>query len=136
MLASEAGLERLGVQPLARYVAGASAGVHPDVMGIGPVPAVGRVLARSGWKLADLQSAELNEAFAAQALAVVDRIGIDPGLVNPSGGAIALGHPLGCSGARIVTTLVHRVHRDRLRRGLAAMCVGVGQGTAVLIEGI
>ena len=136
VLASEAGLERLGVQPLARYVAGASAGVHPDVMGIGPVPAVGRVLARSGWKLADLQSAELNEAFAAQALAVVDRIGIDPGLVNPSGGAIALGHPLGCSGARIVTTLVHRVHRDGLRRGLAAMCVGVGQGTAVLIEGI
>ena len=136
VLASEAGLERLGVQPLARYVAGASAGVHPDVMGIGPIPAVGRVLQRSGWKLADVQSAELNEAFAAQALAVVDGIGIDPGLVNPSGGAIALGHPLGCSGARIVTTLVHRVHREGLRRGLAAMCVGVGQGTAVLIEGI
>jgi acetyl-CoA acetyltransferase family protein len=136
VLASEAGLERLGVQPLARYVAGASAGVHPDVMGIGPIPAVGRVLERSGWKLADVETAELNEAFAAQALAVVDGIGIDPGLVNPSGGAIALGHPLGCSGARIVTTLVHRVHRDGLRRGLAAMCVGVGQGTAVLIEGI
>ena len=136
VLASEAGLERLGVQPLARYVAGASAGVHPDVMGIGPIPAVGRVLQRSGWKLADVQSAELNEAFAAQALAVVDGIGIDPDLVNPSGGAIALGHPLGCSGARIVTTLVHRVHREGLRRGLAAMCVGVGQGTAVLIEGI
>ncbi|HEX4789587.1 MAG TPA: thiolase family protein [Actinospica sp.] len=136
VLASEAGLARLGVEPLARYVAGASAGVHPDVMGVGPIPAVGRVLARSGWKLEDVRSAELNEAFAAQALAVVDGIGIDPELVNPSGGAIALGHPLGCSGARIVTTLVHRMRREGLRRGLAAMCVGVGQGTAVLIEGI
>jgi acetyl-CoA acyltransferase len=136
VLASEAGLARLGVQPLGRYVAGASAGVHPDVMGIGPIPAVGRVLARAGWKPGDVQTAELNEAFAAQALAVVDGIGIDPGLVNPSGGAIALGHPLGCSGARIVTTLIHRMHREGLRRGLAAMCVGVGQGTAVLIEGV
>jgi acetyl-CoA acetyltransferase family protein len=136
VLASEAGLARLGVEPLARYVAGASAGVHPDVMGVGPIPAVGRVLARSGWKLQDVQSAELNEAFAAQALAVVDGIGIEPDLVNTSGGAIALGHPLGCSGARIVTTLVHRMHREGLRCGLAAMCVGVGQGTAVLIEGI
>ena len=136
VLASEAGLARLGVQPLARYVAGASAGVHPDVMGIGPIPAVGRVLARSGWKVGDVQTAELNEAFAAQALAVVDGLDLDPGLVNPSGGAIALGHPLGASGARIVTTLVHRLRREGLRRGLAAMCVGVGQGTAVLIEGI
>jgi acetyl-CoA acetyltransferase family protein len=136
VLASEAGLAKLGVEPLARYVAGASAGVHPDVMGIGPIPAVGRVLARSGWKIEDVQTAELNEAFAAQALAVMDGIGIDPDLVNPSGGAVALGHPLGCSGARIVTTLVHRMRREGLRRGLAAMCVGVGQGTAVLIEGI
>jgi len=136
VLASEAGLARLGVEPLARYVAGASAGVHPDIMGIGPIPAVGRVLKRSGWKLDDVQTAELNEAFAAQALAVVDGLGIDPEIVNPSGGAIAIGHPLGCSGARIVTTLIHRVHREGLRRGLASMCVGVGQGTAVLIEGI
>ena len=136
VLASEAGLARLGVEPLARYVAGASAGVHPDIMGIGPIPAVGRGLKRAGWKLDDVQTAELNEAFAAQALAVVDGIGIDPEIVNPSGGAIAIGHPLGCSGARIVTTLIHRVHREGLRRGLASMCVGVGQGTAVLIEGI
>jgi acetyl-CoA acetyltransferase family protein len=136
VLASEAGLARLGVEPLARYVAGASAGVHPDVMGVGPIPAVGRVLARSGWKLEDVQTAELNEAFAAQALAVIDGIGIDPELVNPSGGAIAIGHPLGGSGARIVTTLIHRMRREGLRRGLASMCVGVGQGTAVLIEGI
>jgi len=136
VLASEAGLARLGVEPLARYVAGASAGVHPDIMGVGPIPAVGRVLSRSGWKIEDVQTAELNEAFAAQALAVMDGIGIDPELVNPSGGAIAIGHPLGGSGARIITTLVHRMRREGLRRGLATMCVGVGQGTAVLIEGI
>jgi acetyl-CoA acyltransferase len=136
VLVSEAGLDRLGVEPLARYVAGASAGVHPDIMGVGPIPAVGRVLSRSGWKIGDVQTAELNEAFAAQALAVMDGIGIDPELVNPSGGAIAIGHPLGGSGARIVTTLIHRMRREGLRRGLATMCVGVGQGTAVLIEGI
>jgi acetyl-CoA acyltransferase len=136
VLASERGLALLGAEPLARYVVGSSAGVSPDVMGIGPIPAVGRVLERSGWKLEDVETAELNEAFAAQALAVADGIGIDPELVNPSGGAIALGHPLGCSGARIVTTLVHRMRREGLRQGLAAMCVGVGQGTAVLIEGI
>jgi len=137
VLASESGLARLGVEPLARYVAGASAGVHPDIMGVGPIPAVGRVLARSGWKSGDVQTAEINEAFAAQALAVMDGLGIDPELLaNPSGGAIALGHPLGGSGARIITTLVHRMRREGLRRGLATMCVGVGQGTAVLIEGV
>jgi acetyl-CoA acyltransferase len=136
VLVSEEGLARLGVEPLARYVAGASAGVHPDVMGIGPIPATERVLNRSGWKIADVEAAELNEAFAAQALAVVDGLGIDPELVNPYGGAIALGHPLGCSGARIVTTLVHRMRREGRRRGLATMCVGVGQGTAVLLEAV
>ncbi|HEV2640979.1 MAG TPA: acetyl-CoA C-acyltransferase [Actinocrinis sp.] len=134
VLASEAGLARLGAEPLARYVAGASAGVHPDVMGVGPIPATAKVLARSGWKIGDLAAAELNEAFAAQALAVLDGIGIDPGIVNTRGGAIALSHPLGCSGARILTTLVHRMQQQDLRRGLAAMCVGVGQGTAVLVE--
>ncbi|HEU5426208.1 MAG TPA: acetyl-CoA C-acyltransferase [Actinocrinis sp.] len=134
VLVSERGLADLGVEPLARYVAGASAGVHPDVMGVGPIPATQKVLARSGWSIADLDTAELNEAFAAQALAVVDGIGIEPAIVNPDGGAIALGHPLGCSGARIVTTLVHRMRREGHRRGLATMCVGVGQGTAVLLE--
>jgi len=94
------------------------------------------VLSRSGWKTADVETAELNEAFAAQALAVVDGLGIDPEIVNPYGGAIALGHPLGCSGARIVTTLVHRMRREGRRRGLATMCVGVGQGTAVLLEAV
>jgi acetyl-CoA acyltransferase len=136
VLASEEGLARLGVQPLARYVAGASAGVHPDVMGVGPIPATERVLNRAGWKISDVETAELNEAFAAQALASIDGVGIDAALVNPYGGAIALGHPLGCSGARIVTTLVHRMRREGQRRGLAAMCVGVGQGTAVLLEGV
>jgi acetyl-CoA acyltransferase len=136
VLVSEEGLARLGVEPLARYVAGASAGVHPDVMGVGPIPATAKVLGRSGWGIGDLDTAELNEAFAAQALAVIDGLGIDPAIVNPDGGAIALGHPLGCSGARIVTTLVHRMRREGLRRGLAAMCVGVGQGTAVLLEAV
>jgi len=134
VLVSEEGLARLGVEPLARYVAGASAGVHPDVMGIGPVPATGRALARAGWKIDDLAAAELNEAFAAQALASADALGIDPEIVNTRGGAIALGHPLGCSGARILTTLVHRMAQQGLGRGLATMCVGVGQGTAVLVE--
>ncbi|MFJ6907802.1 thiolase family protein [Streptomyces griseoluteus] len=134
LLVSEDALEELGLESLGRYVAGASAGVHPDVMGIGPVPATRKALARVGWSVDDLQEAELNEAFAAQALASVDQLGIDPGLVNPTGGAIALGHPLGCSGARILTTLLHRMRRTGAGRGLATMCVGVGQGSAVLVE--
>ncbi|MFI8461981.1 thiolase family protein [Kitasatospora sp. NPDC085464] len=140
VLVSEEALRDLGLQPLGRYVAGASAGVHPDVMGIGPVPATAKVFGRAGWTLADLETAELNEAFAAQALASADGIGFDPEqadeLVNPSGGAIALGHPLGGSGARILTTLLHRMRRTGARRGLATMCVGVGQGTAVLVENV
>ncbi|MGW1172605.1 thiolase family protein [Kitasatospora sp. NPDC002543] len=138
LLVGEEALRDLGLRPLGRYVAGASAGVHPDVMGIGPVPATAKVLARAGWTLADLDTAELNEAFAAQALASADGIGFSPEqaeeVVNPSGGAIALGHPLGGSGARILTTLLHRMRRTGARRGLATMCVGVGQGTAVLVE--
>ncbi|RKE22598.1 thiolase family protein [Streptomyces sp. TLI_171] len=134
LLVSERALAELQLEPLGRYVAGASAGVHPDVMGIGPVPATRRVLERTGWKLTDLDTAEFNEAFAAQALASVGELGIDPELVNPSGGAIALGHPLGCSGARILTTLLHRMRRTGAHRGLATMCVGVGQGSAVLVE--
>ncbi|UWZ37667.1 thiolase family protein [Dactylosporangium roseum] len=134
VLMSEDALRRSGLEPLGRYVAGASAGVHPDVMGIGPVPATRKVLDRAGWKLGDVRQAELNEAFAAQALAVVDQLGIDPEIVNPDGGAIAIGHPLGCSGARILTTLLHRMRRTGDTRGLATMCVGVGQGSAVLVE--
>ncbi|MEU2441451.1 thiolase family protein [Streptomyces rubradiris] len=134
LLVSEEALNELGLESLGRYVAGASAGVHPDVMGLGPVPATQKVLRRAGWETGDLQEAELNEAFAAQALACVDQLGLDPGLVNPTGGAIALGHPLGCSGARILTTLLHRMRRTGAQRGLATMCVGVGQGSAVLVE--
>jgi acetyl-CoA acyltransferase len=134
LLVSEEALNDLGLESLGRYVAGGSAGVHPDVMGIGPVPATRKVLARAGWSIDDIAEAEFNEAFAAQALACVDQLGIDPALVNPTGGAIALGHPLGCSGARILTTLLHRMRRTDAARGLATMCVGVGQGSAVLVE--
>ncbi|MGW5662536.1 thiolase family protein [Streptomyces sp. NPDC003758] len=134
LLVSEEVLDELGLDSLGRYVAGASAGVHPDVMGIGPVPATEKALARVGWTIGDVQEAELNEAFAAQALACADRLGLDPELVNPTGGAIALGHPLGCSGARILTTLLHRMRRTGAARGLATMCVGVGQGSTVLVE--
>lgn len=134
VLVSEEVLRELDLESLGRYVAGASAGVHPDVMGIGPVPATRKVLARAGWEIGDVEEAEVNEAFAAQALACVDLLGIDPERVNPTGGAIAFGHPLGCSGARILTTLLHRMRRTGAGRGLATMCVGVGQGSAVLVE--
>ncbi|SDO21830.1 thiolase family protein [Actinacidiphila guanduensis] len=134
LLVSEEALEEFGLESLGRYVAGASAGVHPDVMGLGPVPATRRALARLGRDIDSVQTAEFNEAFAAQALAAVRLLGIDPELVNPTGGAIALGHPLGCSGARILTTLLHRMRRTGATRGLATMCVGVGQGSAVLVD--
>ncbi|MFF1719214.1 thiolase family protein [Streptomyces sviceus] len=134
LLVSEEALNDLGLESLGRYAAGASAGVHPDVMGIGPVPATRKALARVDWSIGDIEEAEFNEAFAAQALACVDELGIDPDRVNPTGGAIALGHPLGCSGARILTTLLHRMRRTGAARGLATMCVGVGQGSAVLVE--
>ncbi|MCF2533868.1 thiolase family protein [Yinghuangia soli] len=135
MLVSADVADELGLTPLGRYVAGASQGVHPDIMGIGPVPAVLRVLERAGRRaVEDVDTIELNEAFAAQAIACVRELRMDPAVVNPQGGAIALGHPLGCSGARILTTLLHRMQRTGARRGLASMCVGVGQGTAVLVE--
>ncbi|MGK4584331.1 thiolase family protein [Kitasatospora sp. HPMI-4] len=134
LLVSEEVLRELELEPLGRYVGGASAGVHPDVMGIGPVPATRKLLGRVGWQVADIEEAEFNEAFAAQALACIGELGFDPELVNPTGGAIALGHPLGSSGARILTTLLHRMRRTGARRGLATMCVGVGQGSAVVVE--
>ncbi|WP_042409411.1 acetyl-CoA C-acyltransferase [Streptacidiphilus carbonis] len=134
LLVSEEALAELGLEPMGRYVAGASAGVNPDVMGIGPVPAVRRVLARTGRDIGGFDTAEFNEAFAAQALACVNELGIDPAVVNPQGGAIALGHPLGGSGARILTTLLHRMVRTEARSGLATMCVGVGQGSAVIVD--
>ncbi|WP_329139497.1 acetyl-CoA C-acyltransferase [Streptomyces sp. NBC_01476] len=134
LLVSEEALHGLGLESLGRYAAGASAGVHPDVMGIGPVPATQRALTRLGRTADTIDAAECNEAFAAQALAAVRLLGIDPALVNPTGGAIALGHPLGCSGARILTTLLHRMNRTAAHRGLATMCVGAGQGAAVLVD--
>jgi 3-oxoadipyl-CoA thiolase len=120
--------------PLARIAATAVAGVDPSVMGIGPVPAVLKVLARAGIRAADLAHVELNEAFAAQAVACIRELGLDPARVNPYGGAIALGHPLGASGARVLTTLVHGLRRTGGRWGLATMCIGVGQGIALVVE--
>ena len=132
------GCERLGLAPLARVVTWASAGVEPRRMGIGPAPAMRLALDRAGWKLDDLDVIELNEAFAAQALAVVAELGLDPARINPRGGAIALGHPLGCSGARIATTLVHQLRAlgPGHARGAATMCIGVGQGIATLFEAV
>ena len=139
LLMSEEAVKRAGATPLARYVGGSAAGVHPDYMGIGPVPAMHRVLARAGWGLDDLDLVELNEAFAAQSVACVDELKLDPEKVNVNGGAIAIGHPLGCSGARIVTTLLHEMRRHsaitgRVAKGAASMCIGVGQGIATLWE--
>jgi acetyl-CoA acetyltransferase family protein len=123
-----------GFVPLARIMAAAVAGVAPDVMGIGPVPAVRLALQRAGLDPADLDLVELNEAFAAQSLACIRELGLDEAKVNVYGGAIALGHPLGASGARILTTLVHALKRRGGRYGLATMCIGVGQGIAMVIE--
>ncbi len=136
VLADAATVDRLGLAPMARIVASAAAGVHPDVMGIGPVPATEKVLARAGLEVGDLDLVELNEAFAAQSVACIRTLGLDPGLVNVNGGAIALGHPLGASGARILTTLVHELRRRNGRWGLATMCIGVGQGISMIVEGV
>ena len=134
VVASERFVEQYGLAPRARLVAAANAGVPPAVMGIGPVPATRKVLERAGWKTDDLDAVELNEAFASQSLACVRDLGLDVDVVNADGGAIALGHPLGASGTRIVTTLLGRLERGGGRRGLATMCVGVGQGSALLVE--
>jgi acetyl-CoA acetyltransferase family protein len=134
LIASPSRARELGLAPIARVKAVASAGVDPRVMGIGPVPAIHKVLAKSGLSLDDIDLIELNEAFAAQSLACVRVLGVDPEKVNVKGGAIALGHPLGCSGARILTTLVHALRERGGRYGVASLCVGVGQGVATLVE--
>ncbi len=126
--------KRLGKTPLARIVATAVAGVAPNVMGIGPVPATRKVLERAGLTIDDIDLIELNEAFAAQAIACIRQLGADPERVNVNGGAIALGHPLGASGARIIATLAHELRRRHKRFGLATMCIGVGQGIATVLE--
>jgi 3-oxoadipyl-CoA thiolase len=126
--------QNLGLKPLARFVTAGAAGVDPSCMGIGPVPATRKVLARAGLNLDDIGVFELNEAFAAQVLACTDELGIDLAKVNLNGGAIALGHPLGMSGARLITTLSRQMARSKVRYGLASMCVGVGQGMATILE--
>jgi 3-oxoadipyl-CoA thiolase len=134
VIASEECARELGAEPLGAFVGSAVAGVDPSVMGIGPVPAVGKLLERAGVGVGELDLVELNEAFASQSLVVIRELGLDPERVNVNGGAIALGHPLGMSGARLVVTLLHELRRREGRYGLATLCVGVGQGQAALFE--
>jgi acetyl-CoA acetyltransferase family protein len=134
LLASEAAMKELGLVPRARYVAGAAAGVEVSYMGLGPIPASKKALALAGITPQRIDLAELNEAFAAQAIPCIDQIGLDPERVNVNGGAIAWGHPLGASGARLVLTLMNELSRRQNQYGLATMCIGVGQGIAVVIE--
>ncbi len=134
LVASGAAVERYGLTPRARVVVGTSAGLAPEIMGLGPVPATEKALERSGLDLDEIGSVELNEAFATQSIACIRRLGLDAERVNVDGGAIALGHPLGSSGARLVVTLLGRMEREDSRYGLATMCVGVGQGAALIVE--
>ena len=134
VVASGDAIERYGLVPRARVVASAAAGIAPELMGLGPVPATQKALTRSGLALDDLGAVELNEAFATQALACIRRLGLDGGRVNADGGAIALGHPLGSSGSRLIVTLLGRMERESARYGLATMCVGGGQGQAMILE--
>jgi 3-oxoadipyl-CoA thiolase len=134
VVASEERARELGAQPLGRFAASAVAGVDPRVMGIGPIPAVRKVLGRAGIGTAELDLVELNEAFASQSLQVIRELGLDHAKVNVNGGAVAIGHPLGMSGARLVVTLLHELRRRRGRYGLATLCVGVGQGQAAIFE--
>jgi acetyl-CoA acetyltransferase family protein len=134
IVASERAVERHGLTPRARIVAASSAGVPPSIMGLGPVPSTEKVLGRSGWQVSDLEAVEINEAFATQVIASIRRLGIDPEIVNAYGGAIALGHPLGASGVRLVISLLRRLEDADARRGVATLCVGVGQGMALAVE--
>jgi acetyl-CoA C-acetyltransferase len=136
LIASENAIQRLGLTPRARVVGGASAGLAPEVMGLGPVPATNKLLERTGIRVDQLGAVELNEAFATQSLASMRLLGLDEAVVNADGGAIALGHPLGASGTRILVTLLGRMERDKAQFGLATMCVGVGQGAALLVESV
>ncbi len=136
LLASEAAVKKYGLQPMAKIVSMAVAGVDPAIMGIGPVPATHKALQRAGLLVADLDLIELNEAFASQSIACIHDLGLDLEKVNVNGGAIALGHPLGCSGIRISTTLLYELKRRKAKYGLATMCVGVGQGAAIIYENL
>jgi 3-oxoadipyl-CoA thiolase len=134
LLVSEVMMNQLKLKPLARVVAMAIAGVDPAYMGVGPVPATQKALKRAGLSIADVGLVELNEAFASQSIACIRELKLDPAIVNVNGGAIAIGHPLGCSGVRISATLIHEMQKRNVRYGLAAMCIGVGQGAAVVFE--
>ncbi len=134
LLADARSAEQLGLKPMARIVATATAGVHPDVMGLGPIPASRKALKRAALRMDDIDLVEINEAFASQSIACLRDLEIDPEKSNPNGGAIALGHPLGASGARIATTLLHELRRRGARYGLATMCIGVGQGITTIFE--
>jgi 3-oxoadipyl-CoA thiolase len=134
LLASEEAVKQFNLQPMARIVSMAVAGVNPAVMGMGPVPATKKALERAGLNIKDIGLVELNEAFASQSLACIKELGLDEAIVNVNGGSIAIGHPLGCSGVRISTTLLHEMRRRQVKYGLATMCVGVGQGAAVIYE--
>jgi 3-oxoadipyl-CoA thiolase len=136
VMMSESHAQRINARPLARILAAASAGVDPSVMGLGPIPASRKALARAGLRPGDMDCVELNEAFASQVIACVRDLELDPLRVNPSGGAIALGHPLGASGVRLIATLVHELARRKARYGLATMCIGVGQGIATVVENL
>lgn len=134
LLASEEAVEKYGLKPMARVISMAVAGVDPSIMGVGPIPATRKALQRAGITQKDLGLVELNEAFASQSLVCMDELQLNPGIVNVNGGSISIGHPLGCSGVRISTTLLHEMQRRDLRYGLATMCVGVGQGAAIVYE--
>ncbi len=136
LITSEEVVNRLNLKPLARIVSMAIAGVDPAYMGIGPVPATQKALQRAGLKISDIGLVELNEAFASQSLACIHDLGLNPEIVNVNGGAIAIGHPLGCSGVRISATLIHEMQKRKVRYGLATMCIGVGQGAAVVYESL
>ncbi|NET38743.1 MAG: thiolase family protein, partial [Cyanothece sp. SIO1E1] len=129
-------VQALGIQPMARLLGFAVAGVRPEIMGIGPVVAVPKVLKQVGLTLADIGLIELNEAFAAQSLAVIRKLGLDEDLINVNGGAIALGHPLGCTGAKLTATLLHEMQRRGIRYGLCTMCIGGGMGAAGVFENL
>ena len=136
LLATESALKKFKIKPLARIVSMAVSGVDPAIMGIGPVPASQKALKRAGLSIGDLGLIELNEAFASQSIACIQELGLDLEKVNVNGGSIAIGHPLGCSGARISTTLLHEMRRRKVKYGLATMCIGVGQGIAAIYEGL
>jgi 3-oxoadipyl-CoA thiolase len=134
LITNEEVVNRLNLKPLARIVSMAIAGVDPAYMGVGPVPATQKALQRAGLKISDIGLIELNEAFASQSLACINDLGLNPEIVNVNGGAIAIGHPLGCSGVRISTTLIHEMQKRKVKYGLATMCIGVGQGAAIIYE--